>query len=147
MSDVFAINATFIQREESADPGPIVECSISGLSNSRESRHFEAYIDTGAAISCVPYSVIKSLTSLPLAPRVFIRGYEKRRRKIQPYFVTFSLWNNKKCWKCRPQRGVIATNPGTGLIGMDILKFFDLSLSVAKQTFQLSLVEQQEGEM
>jgi len=104
---------------------PYVSILISPLSgHNKEEIIFDARIDTGADITCIPRSFASKLGPLILGNPITVRGHDGNVHKVWTYRIAVTLLgypDNQKLKSYRPERGVLLTDSNIGLIGMDII--------------------------
>lgn len=104
---------------------PYVTVLISPLSGyNKEEIIFDARIDTGADITCIPKSFASKLGPLILGNPISVRGHDGNVHKVWTYRIAVTVLgypDNQKLKSYRPERGVLLTDSNIGLIGMDII--------------------------
>lgn len=88
---------------------------------------FDARIDTGADITCIPKAYASKLGPLILGNPITVRGHDGNVTRVWTYRLTISILaypDNGRLRSYRPEKGVLLTDSSIGLIGMDILNQF-----------------------
>jgi len=112
---------------------PYVEMVVSTLLSSRRSSSvsFKARLDTAADLTCVPRAQAKKLDPLLCGRQVLVRHYNGDVEKGHTRRVLISIrgYPNKDQMRTYSlERGVLLTDSDIGLVGMDILKYWDIRL-------------------
>jgi len=85
---------------------------------------FDARIDTGADITCIPRTYASKLGPLILGNPITVRGHDGNVNRVWTYRLTISILSypdNGRLRSYRPEKGVLLTDSNIGLIGMDII--------------------------
>jgi hypothetical protein len=104
---------------------PYVSVLISPLSGqNKDEIIFDARIDTGADITCIPRSFASKLGPLILGNPLTVRGHDGNVHKVWTYRMAITMLGypeNRKLKAYRPERGILLTDSNIGLVGMDII--------------------------
>jgi hypothetical protein len=87
---------------------------------------FDARLDLGADISCIPLVYANQLDPMPFG-QIKIRGYDGITIRKETYRMTIGILgypDNNKVKYYRSESGVILTDSSIGLIGLDIIDTF-----------------------
>jgi hypothetical protein len=123
---------------------PLVDVGIAGLVSGSPEVQFTARIDTGADISCVPRSAAEKLMPLLLGRPVLVRSHDGSVCRAWTYRVSLTVygWPDEDVASAyRPSKGVLLTDSEIGLIGMDIIREWDLSLERSGLRFSVCYAE------
>jgi len=85
---------------------------------------FDARIDTGADITCIPRVYASKLGPLILGNPITVRGHDGNVNRVWTYRLTISVLSypdDGRLKSYRPEKGVLLTDSNIGLIGMDII--------------------------
>ena len=145
MTDFLIHDKPYEKHEGTTCSAPYVDVTISALTGRRSVyASFEARIDTGADITCIPVNQAKMLMPLLLGRPVLIRGHDGSIKRTRTHLVVVSVHgypdrNQPKSY--RPERGVILTDSDIGLIGMDIIsKYWKLTFDGVSQRFSVESI-------
>ena len=104
---------------------PYVSIIISSLAEQNtDTVVFDARIDTGADITCIPRAYAGKLGPLILGNPITVRGHDGIVNRVWTYRLTISIMSypdDGSLKSYRPERGVLLTDSNIGLIGMDII--------------------------
>jgi hypothetical protein len=85
---------------------------------------FDARIDTGADITCIPKAYANKLGPMILGNPITVRGHDGNVTRVWTYRLTISILaypDESRLRSYRPEKGVLLTDSSIGLIGMDII--------------------------
>jgi len=106
---------------------PYLDVNISPLwTQDSDGVAFDARLDLGADISCIPLACVSQLDPIPFG-YISIRGYDGITIRKETYRMTIGILgypDNNKVKYCHLENGVILTNSSIGLIGLDIIDTF-----------------------
>jgi hypothetical protein len=121
---------------------PYVSTSVTVLD--KESRVFDSRIDSGADITCIPRFAIKDIEPLLLGNPITVRGHDGNVSKVWTYKATIKLhgYPGDGVKTYNPERGILLTDSHIGLIGMDILRNFNLMIDGVRSVFTVQIVEE-----
>jgi hypothetical protein len=134
--DALYVSAALIQEKPyERNPGtvceaPYVDVGICALASEGEVR-FRARIDTGADITCIPKDAARKLRPLLMGRPLLIRGHDGGVQRTRTYLMVVMVYGWPEIAvvrSYRPRRGVILTDSDIGLVGMDIVSQWDVSL-------------------
>ena len=139
--DFFIINRPF-EKQVDTYPAPYVDVSISPLAGQEPADiiRFKARVDTGADITIIPREQAERLMPLFLCKPIRVRGHNGRIERVWTYWMIVSIHgypDRSQMRAYRPERGVLLTDSDTGLIGMDIIKHWELTIDGASQRFSV----------
>ena len=137
------INIFFEKAKGTCCYAPYLNITISCSNNGRATeKTFKARLDTGADVSCIPIVFAKSLMPVLLGKPLLSRGYKGKVERTKTHLIRIHIHNNGKIVKtATPPRGVFLTDSDVGLIGMDILNDFHLTINPITQTAILVAVD------
>ncbi len=115
---------------------------MSTLLSSRKSLSvsFKARLDTAADLTCIPRAQAKKLDPLLYGRPILIRHYNGDVEKEHTRRVTIAICgypDEKQMRTYRLEKGVLLTDSDIGLIGMDILKYWDMRLDSVAGKFSV----------
>ncbi|MDQ1327019.1 MAG: Peptidase protein [Candidatus Poribacteria bacterium] len=85
---------------------------------------FDARIDTGADITCIPKAYASKLGPLILGNPITVRGHDGNVTRVWTYRLTISILaypDEDRLKSYRPEKGILLTDSSIGLIGMDVI--------------------------
>jgi len=104
---------------------PYVGVIISSLAEQNpDTVVFDARIDTGADITCIPKAYASKLGPLILGNPITVRGHDGNITRVWTYRLTISIMaypDEGRLKSYRPEKGILLTDSSIGLIGMDII--------------------------
>ena len=106
---------------------------------------FNARIDLGADITCVPKTQVEKLTPLLLGKPVLVRGHDGGVKRVWTYRAIISIHGHPaedQLKSYRPERGVLLTDSDIGLIGMDIVSKWSLMFDGVLKAFSAECIDQ-----
>ncbi len=120
------LEVNFLKIAGTVESAPFVDARIANPNGKWGSNTFRARIDTGADISCIPRAALGDDWILPSAKPVFTRDFTGESNRLRAYRVRFAIMDRKEniFWEKLLSRGILLTNGPTGLLGMDVLKYF-----------------------
>jgi predicted aspartyl protease len=125
-----------------ARKGPYVrvKCSNPGTGMSVE---FDARVDTGACITCVPRNSADKLGTLVLGMPLATRDFTGSVSRLWTYKLTLSLLGYPEAVESPPvdlERGVLLTGTPEGLIGVDLLEDMACKFDYTATVFSLEVI-------
>ena len=128
---------------------PYVVITISSLTHRKSAGvSFKARIDLGADITCIPRSQAEKLMPLSLGRPVLVRGHDGRVSRRRTYQMIVSIHgypDEEQVKSYRPERGVLLTDSDVALIGMDVIKYWNLELDGPSQAISVKCADQAEA--
>lgn len=125
MTDFLINNKPYEKKSGVACFAPYVSVIISALSGqSQEKSLFDARIDTGADITCIPKAYANKLGPLIIGNPLTVRGHDGTVSRVWTYRMNIAIMgypDEDRLKSYRPERGVLLTDSNIGLIGMDII--------------------------
>jgi len=125
MPDYLINNKPYEKKSGVACFAPYVSVIISALSGqSQEKALFDARIDTGADITCIPKIHANKLGPLIIGNPITVRGHDGTISRVWTYRMNIAIMcypDGDRLKTYRPERGVLLTDSNIGLIGMDII--------------------------
>jgi len=125
MSDSLISNKPYEKKSGVACFAPYVSVIISALyGSSQEKALFDARIDTGADITCIPKIYANKLGPLIIGNPLTVRGHDGKITRVWTYRMNIAIMgypNSDRLKTYHPERGVLLTDSNMGLIGMDII--------------------------
>jgi hypothetical protein len=125
MSDCLINNKPYEKKSGVACFAPYVNVIISALSGqNQEKALFDARIDTGADITCIPKTYANKLGPLIIGNPITVRGHDGTISRVWTYRMNIAIMgypDGDRLKSYRPERGVLLTDSSIGLIGMDII--------------------------
>jgi len=116
-----------------------VNARIWSLESRKRNLFFKARVDLGADITCVPLRIAKKLFPLPIVSPYLMRLADGRVRRVLTYKVNVDVEGTVGMKSYRPERGLILIDSEVGLIGMDIIKKWYISLDGILSVFSVSI--------
>jgi hypothetical protein len=132
MVDILVSHKPYEKKSGVACFAPYVGVIISSLApqlNGAEKQNpdnvvFDARIDTGADITCIPKAYANKLGPMILGNPITVRGHDGNVTRVWTYRLTISILaypDESRLRSYRPEKGVLLTDSSIGLIGMDII--------------------------
>jgi len=125
MQDFLINNKPYEKKSGVACFAPYVSVIISALSGqSQEKALFDARVDTGADITCIPKAYADKLGPLIVGNPLTVRGHDGKVTRVWTYRMNIAIMGHPdgdRLKSYRPERGVLLTDSNIGLIGMDII--------------------------
>lgn len=143
--DFFILKKPYEKKEGTACFAPYVKVSIAPLVAHGPSQevYFDARIDTGADITCIPRTYANMLGPLILGNPIRVRGHDGSIKRVWTYRMKIALQgypNKSNVRFYRPEKGVLITDSDIGLIGMDIISnYWKLSFDNTSHDFSVLL--------
>jgi len=137
--DFFILNKPYEKKEGTACFAPYVRISICPLMGQKTDVFFDARIDTGADITCIPKAYANTLGPLILGNPIKVRGHDGSIKRVWTYRMIVSLQgypdeSYKKDY--RPEKGILITDSSIGLIGMDVISdYWKLAFDSSSRDF------------
>jgi|GEM_PF-1860330 len=128
---------------------PYVVVTISTLAGRESVRvGFNARVDLGADISCIPRKQAEKLMPLLLGKPVLVRGHDGNVKRTWTYQAKISIHGypaEDQLKSYRLQRGVLLTDADIGLIGMDIVSKWNLTFDGVLKTFSVECIDRSQA--
>ena len=125
MVDLLVSHKPYEKKSGVACFAPYVGVIISSLAEQNpDTVVFDARIDTGADITCVPKAYANKLGPMILGNPITVRGHDGNVTRVWTYRLTISILaypDESRLKSYRPEKGVLLTDSSIGLIGMDII--------------------------
>ena len=132
MVDLLVSHKPYEKKSGVACFAPYVGVIISSLAEQNpDTVVFDARIDTGADITCIPKAYANKLGPMILGNPITVRGHDGNVTRVWTYRLTISilaypavfplLGGMRRLKSYRPEKGVLLTDSSIGLIGMDII--------------------------
>jgi len=125
MVDLLVSHKPYEKKSGVACFAPYVGVIISSLAEQNpDTVVFDARIDTGADITCIPKAYASKLGPLILGNPITVRGHDGNVTRVWTYRLTISILaypDEGRLKPYRPEKGVLLTDSSIGLIGMDII--------------------------
>jgi hypothetical protein len=132
MVDLLVSHKPYEKKSGVACFAPYVGVIISSLAEQNpDTVVFDARIDTGADITCIPKAYANKLGPMILGNPITVRGHDGNVTRVWTYRLTISilaypdvlplLGGTRRLKSYRPEKGVLLTDSSIGLIGMDII--------------------------
>ena len=125
MVDLLVSHKPYEKKSGVACFAPYVGVIISSLAEQNpDTVVFDARIDTGADITCIPKAYASKLGPLILGNPITVRGHDGNVTRVWTYRLTISILaypDEGRLKSYRPEKGVLLTDSSIGLIGMDII--------------------------
>jgi len=131
MADLFVSHKPYEKKSGVACFAPYVGVIISSLAEQNpDTVVFDARIDTGADITCIPKAYASKLGPLIFGNLITVRGHDGNVTRVWTYRLTISIMaysefpdsaELRRLKSYRPEKGVLLTDSSIGLIGMDII--------------------------
>ena len=123
---------------------PYVRCGVFALGSGRHAEiPFDARLDTGADITCVPMRCADALIPLQLGRSVLVRSHSGKVERVWTYLVEVAVYGYPDGQGVRfykPRRGVLLVDCEIGLVGMDIMEDWGLSLDRSERRFSVEVI-------
>lgn len=141
-TEYFIANKPYEKKEKTACLAPYVTISIASLAGQKALDNvFDARIDTGADITCIPRIYASALGPLILGNPLKVRSHDGTINQVWTYRMIIYIQGYPDINKIRsyhPERGILLTDSNIGLIGMDIIsKCQKLTFNSISQDFCL----------
>lgn len=141
-TEFFIFNKPYEKKEKTACLAPYVTISIASLAGQKTLDNvFDARIDTGADITCIPRIYASALGPLILGNPLKVRSHDGTINQVWTYRIIIYIQGYPDVNKIRsyhPERGILLTDSNIGLIGMDIIsKCQKLTFNSISQDFCL----------
>lgn len=125
MVDLLVSHKPYEKKSGVACFAPYVGVIISSLAEQNpDTVVFDARIDTGADITCIPKAYANKLGPMILGNPITVRGHDGNITRVWTYRLTISILaypDESRLKSYRPEKGVLLTDSSIGLIGMDII--------------------------
>ena len=125
MVDLLVSHKPYEKKSGVACFAPYVGVIISSLAEQNpDTVVFDARIDTGADITCIPKAYANKLGPMILGNPITVRGHDGNVTRVWTYRLTISILaypDESRLKSYRPEKGVLLTDSSIGLIGMDII--------------------------
>jgi len=125
MIDLLVSHKPYEKKNGVACFAPYVSVIISSLAEQNpDTVVFDARIDTGADITCIPKSYASKLGPLILGNPITVRGHDGNVSRVWTYRLTISILaypDDGRLRSYRPEKGILLTDSNIGLVGMDII--------------------------
>jgi hypothetical protein len=106
---------------------------------------FDARVDLGADITCIPRSQAEKLMPLLLGRPVLVRSHDGSIKRTWTYRAIISIHgypDEGQLRSYRLEKGVLLTDSDIGLIGMDIVSKWNLTFDGVLKTFSVECIGQ-----
>jgi len=106
---------------------------------------FNARVDLGADITCIPRSQAENLMPLLLGRPVLVRSHDGSIKRTWTYRAKVSIHgypDEDQSKSYRPEKGILLTDSDIGLIGMDIVSKWNLTFDGILKTFSVECIDQ-----
>lgn len=124
---------------------PYVVVTISTLAGRKPvAVSFNARVDLGADLTCIPRSQAEKLMPLLLGKPVLVRGHDGSVKRTWTYRVVVSIHGypaEDQLQSYRLGKGVLLTDSDIGLIGMDVVSKWNLTFDGALKTFSVECID------
>ena len=125
MVDLLVSHKPYEKKSGVACFAPYVGVIISSLAEQNpDTVVFDARIDTGADITCIPKAYASKLGPLILGNPITVRGHDGNITRVWTYRLTISILaypDEGRLKSYRPEKGILLTDSSIGLVGMDII--------------------------
>jgi hypothetical protein len=125
MVDLLVSHKPYEKKSGVACFAPYVDVVISSLAEQNpDTVVFDARIDTGADITCIPKAYANKLGPMILGNPITVRGHDGNVTRVWTYRLAISILaypDDGRLKSYRPEKGVLLTDSSIGLIGMDII--------------------------